>query len=269
MSTTPDPRCPRKAVIVAAGMGRRLRPYTDDMPKCLVPVCGRPILLWQLDALRANGITEVVVVRGYRGDVLEARRSELGPGVKFVDNLDYRRNNILQSLFKAEAELDQPLVFSYADIVFRPEVVASLLASPGDISLVVDRGYADAYRGRTLHPLSEAELCAVSAAGLVTALGKGAVPVEKAYGEFIGLAKLSQTGVDALTESWRSLDKELSARPATPFVRATSWENAFLTDLLQHLIDHGAAVSPVPIHGCWREIDTVEDLTLAERMLAW
>src|SRR5687768_2971212 len=123
---------PRRAVVVAAGMGRRLLPYTDQMPKCLVPVRGRPMLVRALDAFRAHGVDDFVIVRGYLADVLERRADELGPGVRFVENRDYERNNILQSLFKASGDLDQAFLFTYADIVFAREVVTRLMQAEGD-----------------------------------------------------------------------------------------------------------------------------------------
>jgi len=258
-----------KAVIVAAGMGRRLAPYTDEMPKCLVPVRGRPMLARQLDAFRAHGVGEAVVVRGYKADVLERRRGELGPGVRFVENPDFAANNILQSLFKAEAELRGPFLFTYADIVFARDVVSALVAAEGDISLVVDRDFARVYEGRTEHPLAEAEVCEVDATGRVAAVGKRAVPVERAWGEFIGLARFSAAGARAMTDAWRALARQYADREDAPFQRAPHWRVAYLTDLLQHLIDAGVPVTPVPIHGRWREIDTVQDLERAEAAVDW
>ena len=61
-----------KAIIVAAGMGRRLSPYTDDRPKCLVEIKGRPLLLRQLEAYRQAGVSEFIIIRGYLGDRLAA-----------------------------------------------------------------------------------------------------------------------------------------------------------------------------------------------------
>jgi choline kinase len=260
---------PTRAVIVAAGLGKRLLPYTDAMPKCLVPVRGRTMLGRALDAFRAEGLRDFVVVRGYRADVLEHRLPELGPGVRFVENADYERNNILQSLFRADAELDAPFVFSYADIVFAPEVVTALMAAPGDICLVVDRRFADLYEGRTLHPLSEAEVCAVAPDGRVTLVGKRSLPAADATGEFIGLAKLSADGAAALTGAYRRLAAAYAGRDDAPFQRAAAWRNAFVTDLLQELIDAGVRVTPVFIDGRWREIDTVQDLERAEATIDW
>jgi choline kinase len=258
-----------RAVLVAAGMGRRLAPYTDAMPKCLVPVRGRPMLRRALDAFRAHGLADFVVVRGYKGEVLEARRGELGPGVRFVDNPAYRDNNILQSLFCAEAELDGPLLFSYSDIVFTADVVGRLLAASGDVCLVVDRRFRDVYDGRTDHPLAEAEVCAVDGDGRVTRVGKRALPAEQAVGEFIGLAKLSAAGTAVLVDAWRALARAYAGREDQPFVRAPTWRVAYLTDLLQYVIDSGTPVAPVYIDGQWREIDTVQDLERAEAEITW
>ncbi len=254
-----------KAIIIAAGRGRRLMPYTDQMPKCLVPVDHRTILDIQLEAFRAHGVDEIVVIRGYLGDVLGAR--DLGPGVRFVENRDWEHNNILESLFCAEAEIDGPLLMTYSDLIFTPEVVRRLVAADGDISLVIDRAFRDIYEGRSDHPLPEAEVSDLDERGTVRRVGKRALPPDEAYGEFIGLAKLSGEGARWMREAWRDLAAEYRGRESAPFQRAPSFRAAYLTDMLQHLIDAGRPVEPVAIDGEWREIDTVQDLERARAML--
>lgn len=257
---------PSKAIIVAAGRGRRLVPYTDEMPKTLVPIAGKPILGWQIDAYRAHGIDDVVCVRGYLGDVLERRAAEVG-GLRFVDNHDWEHNNILESLFCAGAEIDGAVLVSYSDIIFTPEVVGALMESTGDICLVIDREFARIYEGRTEHPLEEAEVADLAPDGGVARVGKRALPPGDAYGEFIGLMKLSATGARWLREAWSALEQAYAQDPERPFQRAASFRNAYLTDLLQHLIEAGRPVTPVPIDGQWREIDTVQDLQRACELL--
>lgn len=260
---------PTKVIVIAAGMGRRLNPYTDAMPKCLVPVAGRPMLVRQLDAFRAHGITEAVVIRGYLADVLEGRKAELGEGVRFVENRDFEHNNILQSLFSAGHELKGSFLATYADIVFDHDVVNALMEAEGDICLVVDRDFAAVYEGRTEHPLSEAEVCELDARGFVANVGKRSVPLERAFGEFIGLCKFSAAGARALTDAWCTLEREYRGREDAPFQRASRWKVAYLTDLLQHLIANQVPITPVPIRGRWREIDTVQDLHRAEKAVDW
>ena len=87
-----------KAIIVAAGRGKRLGVETDAIPKCMVKVGGRSILHWQIDALAAAGVDEVVIVRGYLGDRI-AGPDGPGPALRFVDNPDWAENNILTTLF--------------------------------------------------------------------------------------------------------------------------------------------------------------------------
>jgi L-glutamine-phosphate cytidylyltransferase len=258
---------PARAIIIAAGRGRRLAPYTDEMPKCLVPVDDRSILAWQLDAFRAAGVTDVVIIRGYLGEVLERRRGELGDGVRFVDNPEYETNNILQSLFYARDEMDGPVLITYSDIVFGRDVVAALMDAPGDVSLVIDRDFASIYEGRTDHPLEEAEVADLDDAGAVRRVGKRALPASEAWGEFIGLARLSAEGARWFREAWDALCARYAGREDEPFGRAARFRDAYLTDLLQHLIDAGRPVTPVPIRGRWREIDTVQDLHRARKLL--
>ena len=258
---------PTKAIVIAAGRGRRLVPYTDEMPKCMVPVDHRSIAQVQLEALRAHGITDVVFIRGYLGEVLEARAGELGD-VRFIDNNDWENNNILESLFCAAAELDGPVLTTYSDIIFTPEVVGALIDAPGDVALVIDRDFRDIYEGRTEHPLEQAEVCDLDESGGVARVGKRALPPEQAWGEFIGLAKLSATGAAAFTSAWSELCERYRGRADQPFERAPTFRQAYLTDLLQHLINGGLRVEPVGIHGSWREIDTVQDLQRARALLS-
>jgi len=255
----------RKAVIVAAGRGRRLGNSTEEIPKCMVRVGDRPILHWQLDALATAGIDDVVIVRGYLGQRID-------PGayrVRFVENPEWERNNILASLMYATAELDGGFYFSYCDIVYTPAAVGKLaaaaLAPAVAASLVVDRRWAESYQGRDLHPVSEAELTLVDG-GRVLQVGKQAVPPPQAAGEFIGLAHFSAHGAAAIVRTWQNA--LVGAGLEAPFGRAQALRQAYLTDALNAMARAGERLAPVFIDGKWREIDTQQDLAAAERALA-
>ncbi|HZS39964.1 MAG TPA: phosphocholine cytidylyltransferase family protein [Polyangia bacterium] len=248
-----------RAIIVAAGMGRRLAPYTDDRPKCLVDVNGRSILERQLDAYRAAGVDDVVIVRGYRKESIAV------PGARYFDNDAYRDNNILCSLFYAEPAMDDEFLFSYSDIVFRPEVVRAALETPGDYALVIDRLWHEAYVGRVNHPVEEGEVARVDG-GRVTLVGKKTMPPSEASGEFIGLARFSKRAAEKMRERFHARRRELAGKP---YGRAPRFESAYLTDLLNDLISTGEVMRPAFIDGGWREIDTVEDLERAKIVVSW
>jgi choline kinase len=249
----------RKAIIVAAGRGRRLADSTAEIPKCMVHVNGRPILHWQLRAFAAAGIDDIVIVRGYRGDCIDTA----GARARFIDNPEWQTNNILASLMYAGNEFAGGFFFSYCDIVYPPSVVARL-AEKSDgpaATLTVDRRWADAYQGRTLHPVAEAELTAV-VGDRVVRVGKGAVDAAQAVGEFIGLAHFSSAGAAALTSVWEQA--LASGGLDAPFGRAKMLRQAYLTDALNAMADSGLHLAPAFIDGEWREIDTQQDLRAAE-----
>ena len=148
----------RRAILIAAGRGKRLGPHTEEIPKCMVDIGGKPILGHVWDALSSVGVDELVVIRGYRGDVLETFVRSLVPNVIFVDNDEWQTNNVLLSMGKARAFFDRPTYVTYSDIVFTPAVAAAAAASTADIGLVIDRQFRSIYEGRTEHPLDEGEV---------------------------------------------------------------------------------------------------------------
>ena len=118
-----------KPVIIGAGRGRRLKHLTDEIPKTLVPIVGRPMLESILEALEAGGFSrdEVVFICGYKADVIQDRY----PALTYVENRDWPNNNILLSLLCARPHLEQGFVSTYADIVYRPEAIAKVATDNG------------------------------------------------------------------------------------------------------------------------------------------
>ncbi|MEQ9320129.1 MAG: NTP transferase domain-containing protein, partial [Polyangiaceae bacterium] len=143
-----------KPVIIGAGRGRRLKHLTDEIPKTLVPIVGRPMLESILEALEAGGFSrdEVVFICGYKADVIQDRY----PALTYVENRDWPNNNILLSLLCARPHLEQGFVSTYADIVYRPEAIAKVTASPHDITLVCDTDWRRRYVDRSEHPETDA-----------------------------------------------------------------------------------------------------------------
>jgi choline kinase len=256
-----------RAILIAAGRGKRLGPHTEEIPKCMVDVAGRPILGWVWRALAAVGVNELVVIRGYRGDVLEPFVRSLVPHAIFVDNDEWQSNNVLLSLAKARAYLDQPAYVTYSDIVFTPAVAEATARSTTEIGLVIDRDFRSVYVGRTDHPLDEGEVSDLRPDGAVARVGKRALPPADAIGEFIGLARLGARGVADVARALDEIAARFAGRPDEPFQRAARYRNAYLTDLWQHLIDGGTRVDPILIDGQWREIDTEQDLERARQLL--
>jgi L-glutamine-phosphate cytidylyltransferase len=257
----------RRAILIAAGRGKRLGPHTEEIPKCMVQIGERPILGHVWDALSSVGVDELVVIRGYRGDVLEKFVRGLVKNVTFVDNTEWETNNVLLSMGKARAYFDQPTYVTYSDIVFTPAVAAAAAASTAEIGLVIDRKFRDIYVGRSDHPLEEGEVSDLLPDGTVARVGKKALPPEDAVGEYIGLARLGARGAAVVGNTLDQLGQRFAGREEEPFQRAARYRNAYQTDLWQQLIDTGIQIHPVFIDGQWREIDTGQDLDRARSLL--
>ena len=137
-----------RAIIIAAGRGRRLMPTTADAPKCYAEVQGKRMLDWGLQALADNGISDICFIGGYQIDKVRGDY----PHFTFRHNADWENNNILASLMYAEDLMSEPFLCTYSDILFTSDVVKRLLANPADIALSVDTNWLERYQHRSNHP---------------------------------------------------------------------------------------------------------------------
>lgn len=247
-----------KAIIIGAGRGSRLRHLTEEIPKTLVPVLGRPMLDGILEALAAGGFSrsDVVFICGYKAEVIQAAY----PDLTYVENRGWEQNNILLSLLCAREHLAGGFVSTYADIVYRPQIVADLVRSPHDIALACDTDWRRRYVGRSQHPETDAEKLRAEGDRVVQISRR--IPSEDATGEFIGVMKASPAGASALLAGFDAAQAAFAGRE---FREGRTFERAYLIDLLQVMLEGGAAMHKVDTHGGYMEIDTLEDASLAER----
>ena len=239
-----------KALIIAAGLGSRLKKHTENLPKCMLDFGGKTLLQRQLDSYKKCGIKDISLIRGYKKDKINYK------GIKYFENTDYKNNNILNSIFYAEKAINGNIIISYSDILFNSSVVERTLNSDHDISVVVDIDWRGYYVGRKDHPISEAENVIFNSNNEVEKIGKINTGKEEVHGEFIGMIKLSNRGTEIFKEHFHRLKKIYWNKP---FQRAKIFQKAYLTDFIQELVDIGVKVHCVIIESGWKEIDTVED----------
>jgi len=246
-----------RPIIIGAGRGSRLEHLTEEVPKTLVPVMGRPMLEWVLEALASGGFSkkDVVFICGYKADVIRARYPEF----TYVENRDWENNNILLSLFKARDYLSGGFVSTYADIVYTGEVVAKLVQSKRDMVLGCDTDWRRRYVGRTRHPETDAEKLRASGEQIVEL--SRTIRSEDAAGEFIGVAKFTSDGARELSSAF---DRAKASYEGRTYREKRTFERAYLIDLFQDMIENGSTFHRVDTHGGYMEIDTLEDRGLAE-----
>ena len=239
-----------KTLIVAAGLGSRLKGHTENAPKCMLDFGGKTLLQRQLLSYKKNGVDDISLIRGYKKNKINYK------GIKYFDNNDYKDNNILNSIFYGEEAINGNIIISYSDILFEPFIVKRAMESDHDISVIVDVDWRDYYIDRKEHPLSEAENVIFNSNNEVVKIGKISSEKEEVHGEFIGMIKLNHKGCEILKQNFHRVKKLYWNKP---FQRAKIFQKAYLTDMIQELVDIGIKVHCVIIERGWKEIDTVED----------
>ncbi|MEK6951885.1 MAG: phosphocholine cytidylyltransferase family protein, partial [Nanoarchaeota archaeon] len=132
----------KKALILAAGFGSRLLDYTEDKPKSLVNVKGKPILEYQLEALTANNIKEIVIVIGYKGEKIKefiqnSKFKELN--IKFIENKEFASTESSYSLWLARNEIiNEHYIHLNCDVIFSKELLKALIKDEKDNVIVID-----------------------------------------------------------------------------------------------------------------------------------
>ena len=239
-----------KTLIIAAGLGSRLKKHTENLPKCMLDFGGKTLLRRQLDVYNDCGISDISLIRGYKKEKINYKN------IKYFDNTDYKNNNVLNSIFYAEKVINGNIIISYSDILFDSVTVKRLLNSDHDISVVVDIDWRGYYVGRKDHPITEAENVIFNSNNEVEKIGKINKGNDEVHGEFIGMIKLTDRGTKIFKQHFHRLKKIYWNKP---FQRAKTFQKAYLTDFIQELVDVGIKVHCVIIESGWKEIDTVED----------
>ncbi len=234
-------------LVLAAGRGSRMRDLTDMKPKCLLELAGRPLLHWQLGALREAGLERIVVVRGYKAELLSG-------AFETVDNPRWQSTNMVQSLLCAAEKLrGETLLVSYADIVYKAGHVVDLLASEGDIAITYDTQWRQLWSLRNANPLDDAETFREQD-GLVAEIGGRPHTLDEVQGQYMGLLRFSPEGMEKVFRYVGMLPPD----------RADKLD---MTSLLRGLLATGSPIAAVPVRGGWCECDTSGDIALYEQQL--
>ena len=126
-----------KAIILASGVGKRLRPLTDRYPKSLLRVGGRALIDYQLEALAKHGICDIVITTGHIGKKLEDHvRKTSAASIQFVHNPEYERTNYIYSLWLTKGLVDEDIILLHGDLIFDSVLIQKLLEAPGNRVLV-------------------------------------------------------------------------------------------------------------------------------------
>ena len=239
-------------------MSSRLRTLTNDKPKCMLKLFNETLIERQIKIFHSCNINDITIVTGYMSEVIDI------PDVNYVKNKNYETTNINESLFCALEPSSSPILVTYSDIVFEQKIIQQMLEIRDGIRLAVNMNWKKCYQNRTTHPLSEAENVLVENGKILQIRKNISESLQnQQIGEFLGIMMLSSDHVKILLERYSYLKKNHIGT----FHNSSSLSNAYITDMLQEIINCGINVNPVFTEGRWFEIDTQEDFKNAEKLI--
>jgi len=246
------------AIILAAGKGKRLLHNTKNVPKGMLKLFNETLIERQIKIFHSCNINDITIVTGHRNEIIDI------PDVNYVKNENYETTDMNESLFCALKPSSSPILVTYSDIVFEQKIIQQMLEITDGIRLAVNLNWKKYYQNRTMHPLSEAENVLVENGRILQIRKNISESLQKQQiGEFLGIMMLSSDHVKILLERYSYLKKN----HVGTFHNSSSLSNAYITDMLQEIIDSGINVNPVFTEGRWLEIDTPEDLKNAEKSI--
>jgi len=232
-----------RAIILAAGRGSRMGSMTYNKPKCLVEIQGKPLLEWQLDALRKSGINDIAIVTGYKREAL------LSYKLKEFYNANWSTTQMVSSLECANEWLKKyQCIVSYSDIFYTSDTVSRLSESDCDLAITYDPNWLDLWSNRFKDPLSDAETFLINRSGYIEEIGNKPKSIQDIQGQYMGLLKFNPEGWNDFSRFFNNLSNNEKA-------------NIHMTKVLNKLIlKEDYKIFGVESIGKWGEIDSKHDV---------
>ena len=237
-----------KAIILAAGIASRLRPLTDDTPKCLLKIGERSLLQRTLDALINNNINEFVIVTGYRQQQIIDFINQQYPGlsVTFVENPKYSTTNNIYSLYLTRPFINnEDALLLDSDIVFDPQIISILLQAKEKNTLAVN-----------CHDLGEEEIKVIVDKEMKVLEISKTCSIKEAMGESIGIERMSRSYLNALFDELEIM------------IEKEGLDNVFYERAFERLIEKGHCFYAIDTSAYFSaELDTVDDFREAQDLI--
>jgi phosphoenolpyruvate phosphomutase len=236
-----------RAIFLAASRGAELKELTENCPKVLIEINGKPLIEQSIDSFYEHDIKDISIVTGYKKEAFKFQN------IKYVNNENYENSSELSSLILAKKEIVENCVISYGDILYRKYILSRLLEEKGDITIVVDATVAQ----REPHYVGDFVTCSRAhtknfndTTAELKAIGFGKAQDHKeSHGEWIGLIKTNKLGSETLSKTL----VELSTK--------SDFNKMKLPDLMNALLEKKVKINVMFIDGHWMDVDTYADVT--------
>ena len=242
------------AIILAAGLGTRLLPETENIPKGMVKLFDKSLIEMQIDIFKKCGIDDISIVRGYLAEKINF------PSITYFKNENFSTTAGNESVYCAKQKLNDTII-CYADLIFDISIIKKMIDFNGDVGITVKSDWKPRYVGRTLHPISEADNVLFDESGKIIEVRKNIQKPNSNVGEFLGIMRLSSKCSSLFLKRF----SELKESHVGTFHDSPSLKQSILPNMIQELIDLGINIEPIMVSEKWYEVDTEQDLDFARK----
>jgi|TARA_B100001964_G_C14238510_1_gene603724 choline kinase len=232
-----------KAIILAAGRGKRMKKHTSTKPKCLIEYNGKPLIKWQIEAIKKIGINEIGIVTGYSREMLSRF------GLFEFHNSNWEKTNMVYSLnCSKEWLMNDSCIVSYSDIFYKSSAISLLEKSKAEIAITYDPNWQYLWKQRFENPLDDAETFRLKPDNTLAEIGNKPLTIEEIEGQYMGLLKFTP-------KSWHYVTKIISK------LNDFELHTLEMTEMLQKIIDStNIEISAISYKEKWFELDHPSDL---------
>ncbi len=235
-----------KSLIMAAGPGSRIPQFTKSIPKCLIKIANKPLIIRQIEILKKNKINDIAIIRGYKKNKINFKN------IKYFENKNFSNNDQLDSLFCALDYFNDDILITFSDIIYDSKILTKIIKSSGSFILAVEKNWKTRYAKRYDHPTSQADKVVIKR-NKVLEVGKK-IPINKANGEFLGIFKISKNMCKNLGTYYKKIKKKQKTNKLQ------------MHDFFNFLIKCNINIMPCYIKGRYMEIDTYNDYEIARNI---
>jgi choline kinase len=236
-----------RALILAAGRGRRLPSYLSKKPKVLLNINKKSILDKLIKNFQSVGINKIALITGFNRNSLKKYK------LKKFHNKKWSKTNMVYSLCKADSWLKKySCIVSYGDIIYEAKALKKLCKNKNNITLSYDINWKKLWKMRFENPLNDAETFKIKK-NLVKDIGKKTTNILDIQGQYMGLIKFTPKGWGQFKDC---LSREFNG----------NYEKIYLTDVFQKLIEKKSNINGLKYTGKWAEIDSLKDYMVMKKI---
>ena len=234
-------------ILLSAGSGKRLRPYTVSKPKCFVKIGKTTLIENLIKIVKKTRISKITLVYGKNYHLYKKLK------ISLIKNQKFKTTNMLYSLFCSLKELKNNIIISYTDINFSQKIINRIFKEDDFISIVVDKDWKNYWKKRSLNYLNDIETLKINKKGFIDNIGQKVINEKiDVQGQYIGLIKIPKKLIKNIKEELINLSKKGK-------INNIKFEKAYMTDFLNYLIQKGYHLKPVFLEHEWIKVDTLKD----------